>query len=136
MKSKDLDKNVRLAAKAAASSMDHRHPVANATDSDANTTWRSDSGTSVGEWLELDFGAPKRVDYLILRENAFSSISRFAIQIWDAKASRWRDCFNGGAVGPRCLATLVPVATQKVRLYVHRAAHGSPGINEIEAYGE
>jgi len=136
VKSKDPNKRARLAGSVTASSMDHRHPVANATDGDAKTTWRSDSGTSAGEWLELDFGAPKRVDYLIVRESAFSSISRFAIQIWDAKASRWRDCFNGGAVGPRCLATLVPVATQKVRLYVHRAAHGSPGINEIEAYGE
>lgn len=135
-KSKDLDKNVRLAAKATASSFDHRHPVTNATDSDANTTWRSDSGTSAGEWLQLDFSAPRRIDYLILRENAFSSISRFAIQTWDTKTSRWRNCFNGGSIGPRFLATLVPVTTQKIRLYVHRTAYGSPGINEIEAYGE
>jgi hypothetical protein len=49
---------------------------------------------------------------------------------------RWRDCLNGGAIGPDFLATPVPVTTQKIRLYVHRTAYGSPGINEIEAYGE
>ena len=136
VKSKGLGKLARLSAKATASSMDRRHPVANATDSNAKTTWRSDSGTSGGQWLQLDFGRPKRVDYLILRENAFSSISRFAIQTWDTKASRWRDCFNGGAVGPGFLATPVPVTTRKIRLYVHRTAYGSPGINEIEAYGQ
>ena len=135
-KSKDLDKNARLAAKATASSVDHRHPVANATDGNEKTAWRSDSGTSAGEWLELDFGARKRVDFLILRENAFSSISRFALQSWDTKGSRWRDCFNGGAIGTSYLATPVPVTTPKIRLYVHRTAYGSPGINELVAYGE
>ena len=136
VKSKDLSKSNPLPAKATVSSFDHRHPVANATDSDTNTAWRSDSGASVGEWLELDFGSPKRVNYLILRENAFSYISRFAIQTWDTKTKRWRDCFNGGTLGPEFLVTIVPVTTRKIRLVVHRTAYGSPGINEIEAYND
>lgn len=136
VKSKDLDKNTPLAATVTASSMDHLHPVTNATDKNVKTAWRSDSGTSVGEWLELDFGAPKRVDYLMLDENAFSYVSRFAIQTWDSKKSQWRDRFNGGTIGPDFLVTIVPVTTEKIRLYVHRTAYGSPGINGIEAYGE
>jgi len=135
-KASDLQGKVPLDGKASASSFDHRHPVGNATDKDVKTTWRSDSGTSTGEWLQLEFDQPKRVDFLILRENAFSSISRFAIQAWDAKTSGWRDCFQGGSIGADFLAVLVPVTTPKIRLYVHRTAYGSPGVNELEVYGE
>jgi hypothetical protein len=44
--------------------------------------------------------------------------------------------FNGGAIGSKFLITIVPVTTQKIRLYVHRTAYGRPGINEMKAYGE
>jgi hypothetical protein len=134
VKSKGLDTSNPLTAKATASSFDHRHPVANVTDKNVRTAWRSDSGTSFGQWLELDFGVPRRVDYLIVDENAFSSVSRFAIQTWDAKTARWRDVFNGGTIGSEFLVSIVPVNTQKIRLYVHRTAYGSPGINEIGAF--
>ena len=130
----DLGGSVRLDAKVSASTADYRHPEGQANDEEVKTAWRSDSGTSAGEWLELDFGAPRRVDYLVVDENMFSSVSRFAIQTWDADASLWRDCFNGGTIGPEFLVTIVPVTTRKIRLVVHRTAYGSPGINEIEAY--
>jgi len=134
VKSKGLNMDTPLPAKATASSFNHGHPVDNATDKNAKSAWQSDSGTSAGEWLELDFGEPRRVDYLVIDENMFSSVSRFAIQKWDADASLWRDCFNGGTIGPEFLVTIVPVTTRKIRLVVHRTAYGSPGINAIEAY--
>lgn len=136
VKSKDLETNRTVPAKVAASSFDHRHPVAHAIDRDPATAWFGDSGTAAGEWLELDFGAPRPVNYLIVDENEFSSVSRFAIQIWDSKTSCWKDVFNGGSIGSKFLITFVPVTTQKIRLYVHRTAYGRPGINEIKAYGE
>lgn len=136
VKSKDVESNRTLPAQVAASSFDHRHPAAHAIDSEAATAWFSDSGTAAGEWLELDFGAPRPVDYLIADENEFSSVSRFAIQIWDSKTSCWKDVFNGGSIGSKFLITIVPVTTQKIRLCVHKTAYGRPGINEIKVYGE
>jgi hypothetical protein len=135
-KDEDLGGSALLDAKVSASTADFRHPEGHATDKEIKTAWRSDPGTSSGEWLELDFGRPRRVDYLILSENAFSYITRFALQVWDAEATQWRDCFNGATIGPDFLATPVPVSTQKIRLYVHRTGYGSPGMNEVVAYGE
>ncbi len=133
-KAKGFKPGRRLTGKVAASSMSGRHPVGNASDGNPKTTWQSDSGTAAGEWLELDFGTPERVERVILRENAFSSVSRFVIQAWDERTASWRDCLNGSGIGPNFLATPVPVTTQKIRLLIHRTAYGSPAINEFEAY--
>ncbi len=126
----------RLEAIVSASTADYRHPESHAIDEEIKTAWRCVSGASSGEWLELDFGQPRRVDYLAIDENYFSKITRFAIQVWDADASLWRDRFNGATIGPDFLVTPVPVTTHKIRLYVHRTGYGSPSINEIAVYGE
>ncbi len=126
--------NLALGAKASASSSDADSSPANAIDGKAATAWRSATGKSAGEWLELDFGAPKTINEFLVRENRDSSVSRFAIQAWDDAASAWRNCFNGATIGTVYKSAVVPVTTRKVRLVLHATTKGSPAIDEFEVY--
>jgi len=127
---------VNLAAKAtaSASSQVSGKEAAKAVDRKAATSWQGSSSTN--QWLQLDFGGPKTINEFKIKEDASSSVIRYVIECWDAKASRWVGCFNGRGIGPDFVAPIVSRTTRKVRLLVMRTTKGNPCIAEFEAYND
>ena len=91
---------------------------------------------STDQWLELDFGKPTTVNEFRIREDASSSIIRYAIELWSDKRSRWVGCFNGRAIGRDFIAPIVSRTSRKARLFIMRTTKGNPGIIEFEAYND
>ena len=125
-------RNLAAKAKATASSQEPGNEASMAIDRQAATSWKAASPND--QWLQLDFGRPTAVSEFRIREDTSSSVIRYAIEYWDAKASRWVSCFNGRTIGPDVIAPIVSRRTRKVRLLVMRTASGNPGISSFEAY--
>jgi len=125
-----------LAPKAAvsASSQEAGHEAAKATDGKAATSWKATA--SADQWLELDFGKPTTVNEFRIREDASSSVSRYLIELWSQRASRWVGCFHGRAIGSDFIAPIVSRTTRKARLLILRTDKGNPCIAEFEAYDD
>ncbi|MSQ95936.1 MAG: hypothetical protein EXR98_15470 [Gemmataceae bacterium] len=88
------------------------------------------------QWVQIDFGAPTAVNEFKLKEDPSSSISRYRIECWDDKASRWVGCFNGMDIGKEFVAPIVGRTTTKARMVVMRTAKGAPAITSFEAYND
>jgi len=125
-----------LAAKAtaAASSQEPGCEAAKAIDRDAATAWKAASADD--QWLELAFAAPQTVNTFRLREDPASSVIRYVIEYWDAKASRWMSAFNGRAIGSDFVAPIVGRRTTKVRLRIMRTGGGPAAIAAFEVYND
>jgi len=125
-----------LAAKAtvSASSEEPGYEAAKAIDRKAATCWKATSASD--QWLQLVFAGPQTVNEFKIKEDASSSIIRYAIECWDAKASRWVGCFNGRTIGPEFIAPIVGRTTKKVRLLIMRTNSGNPAISAFEAYND
>jgi len=126
--------NLAAGAKAAASSQAPARAAANAVDGKPATAWQAASAAN--EWLQLDLPKPVTINEFRIREHPSSSVIRYVIQCWDAKAARWVGCFNGRAIGPSFIAPIVSRTTPKVRLLVLRTQRGRPAITEFEAYND
>ena len=87
-----------------------------------------------GEWVELDFGKPTKVNEFKLKEDPSSSITRYAIDYWDDKNGKWANCFNGMGIGREFVAVIVPRTTSKARLRAMAIKAGKPKISEFTAY--
>ncbi len=124
----------RLAAKATASSAAAGGEAARADDGDAATAWKA--AAAEGQWLQIDFGRTTPVNEFRLKEDPASSVARYVIECWDARASKWVGCFNGAAIGADFVAPIVGRTMSKARLVVLRTAQGSPAIAAFEAYND
>jgi len=124
--------NLAARATASASSQETGGEAAKAIDRSATTAWKATA--SADQWLQLDFARPTAISEFRIREDASSSVIRYAIECWDAKASQWVGCFNGRSIGPDFIAPIVSRRTRKVRLRVMRTESGNPGIGSFEAY--
>ncbi|MBE3097301.1 MAG: right-handed parallel beta-helix repeat-containing protein [Planctomycetes bacterium] len=125
-----------LAARAtvSASSQEPGYEAAKAIDRNAATAWKAASAND--QWLELVFSFPQAVNSFKIKEDASSSITRYVIECWDAKSSRWVGCFNGRAIGPEFMAPIVGRTTKKVRLLIVRTNSGNPAISAFEVYND
>ncbi|MDP6634143.1 MAG: right-handed parallel beta-helix repeat-containing protein [Phycisphaerae bacterium] len=94
------------------------------------------TASASGKWRQLDFGKPVVVNEFKIKEDASSSIERYVIEWWDAKASRWVGCFNGMAIGTEFVAPIVARTMTKARLRVIRTKKGNPRITEFKAYND
>jgi len=101
-------------------------------DDDVATAWTADAAE--GQWVELDFGKEVAVNEFKIKEDASSSITRFAIDVWDDETSSWRNCFHGAAIGKEFIAPIVGRTTTKARMQVLRTKSGNPAIAEFAAY--
>ena len=124
--------NLAPKARATASSQETGYEATNANDAKPGTTWKAASAEE--QWLQLDFPAPARINEFKLREEASSSIARYAIECWDAKTGRWVQCFNGMEIGAEFVAPIIERTTTKVRLQIIRTNKDAPAIAEFEAY--
>jgi len=125
-----------LAAKAtvSASSQEPESEAAKAIDGNAATAWKATSAND--QWLELVFAGPQAVNAFRIKEDPSSSVIRYAIECWDAKASRWVSCFNGRDIGPEFMAPIVSRTTKKVRLRIMGTKSGNPAISAFEVYND
>ena len=132
----DACKTPDLAARAtaSASSQEPGSEAAKAIDGNAATAWKAASANA--QWLELAFAAPQAVNSFRIKEDPSSSVIRYAIECWDAKASRWASCFNGRAIGPEFMAPIVSRTAKKVRLLILRTNSGNPAISAFEVYND
>ena len=71
-----------------------------------------------------------------VKEDAASSISRYAIECWDAKKSKWVNCFNGMGIGAEFVCPIVSRSTTKARLVVIRTNKDKAVITSLDAYNE
>jgi hypothetical protein len=87
-----------------------------------------------GEWVELDFDKPTKVNEFRIKEESASKVTRYAIDYWDDKNSKWANCFNGRGIGKEFVAVIVERTTSKVRLRLMQTESGKPAIAEFEAF--
>ena len=126
--------NLALQAKASASSAVDGNEAALAVDGNEGTLWKATG--PAGQWLELTFAAPTRINELRLKEDPSSSICRYVIQCWDAPGKKWVSCFNGRGIGADFIAPIISRTTQKVRLQVIQTTKDNPAITEFAAYND
>ena len=126
--------NLARKAFATASSAVSMNTAARGSDGHADTSWKAAGATK--QWLQLDFGKLVAINEFRLKEAADSTVTRYVIESWDDKASRWAGCFNGRTIGPGFVAPVVGRTTRKVRLTILQTAGGAPGISEFEAYND
>ena len=124
--------NLALLATGVASSQQVGFEVTKGHDGNPSTVWRP--ATPANQWLELTFSTPTLINEFRLREASGSSITRYAIEYWNAETSSWASCFNGRTMGTNFIAPAVSRTTTKVRLWITSTASGTPGIADFEAY--
>jgi len=127
-------RNLAAKATASASSEEPGYEAAKAIDGNAATAWKATSAND--QWLELAFAGPQAVNEFKIKEDASSSIIRYVIECWDAKASRWVSCFNGRDIGPEFIAPIVSRTAKKVRLLIMGTKSGNPAISAFEVYND
>lgn len=89
-----------------------------------------------GEALQLDFGSATTVNEFKIKEDPSSSISRYSIECWDGRKSKWVSCFNGRTIGSEFVAPIVSRSTTKARLLIMKTEKGNPAITAFEAYND
>jgi len=87
-------------------------------------------------WIQLDFGKRVTVNEFRLGEKPTSSVTRYIIECWDEKRSRWASCFNGRGIGSTFVAPIVSRSTSKARLRLIATKKGSPQVTEFSAFND
>jgi hypothetical protein len=126
--------NLAARATASASSQTPGNEAAKAIDKNPATCWKAASADD--QWLELAFASPQTVNEFRIKEDPSSSVTRYVIECWDAKASRWVGCFNGRTIGPDFIAPIVSRTAKKVRLRIMKTDSGNPAISAFEVYND
>ncbi|WP_123039204.1 discoidin domain-containing protein [Cohnella candidum] len=103
------------------------------TDGLLNTRWSAADGHTSGEWAEIDFGQPERLNRVVIKEHkgSYLQIANYALQYWDG--SRYVDLTKGFTVGDNKIINFKTVTTSKIRLFM-TSNYIIPSIEEIEAY--
>ncbi|MBP3962708.1 discoidin domain-containing protein [Paenibacillus lignilyticus] len=115
------------------SQWDANYAPAKANDGDsAGTRWNSASGTSAGEWLQIDFGSSTTFNTVVLKEFD-TRITNFKISYWNGSA--WVDSATGTTIGASKTVTFAPVTGTSVRLLINSATN-TPSIYEFEVYNQ
>lgn len=96
-----------------------------AVDNDPKTWWDAAKGTSAGEWLELDFGAPVTFNQTVI-QHFEDRITGYEILSWDSSA--WRTICAGQNLDARKIDTFPAVTTSKVRLLIAGTNGRTPAV--------
>ena len=89
-----------------------------------------------GKQIRIEFAKPTVINEFKASEGESSSIVRYVIEYWDAKASKWVGCFNGRKIGTDFVAPIVSRTTTKARIRIMRTTRGAPKITKFEAYND
>ena len=127
----DETNGTNLALSATSSASSNSSTAVNVTDDSISTVWTATS--AVNEWVELDFASALEINKFIIKQAGNSSINKYAVQYWDG--SSWQDVFNGYTeMGSIKQMPVIPISTQKVRLYIYSTESGTPSIMEFGVY--
>ena len=126
--------NIGATATASASSSWNSSYTPNyANDGRFATRWNSASGTSAGEWLQLNFPAPVSFNQVVLSQFV-DRITAYKIQYGSGGA--WTDMVNATSnLGVNAMLSLPTVTSSKVRLFVVSATD-TPSINEFQVFNQ
>lgn len=125
----------KTGAKASASSVwASEHEAGTAIDGDVSTRWNSAGGDASGSWLQVDFGAVRKVSQVRFLEACAGRITAYKVQVWTG--ADWRDVVTASKEAGKTNVRhrFPPVETTKVRLLV-TATTEVPSIYEFEVYG-
>jgi len=89
-----------------------------------------------GKQVQIEFAEPATINEFKIGEGKSSSIVRYVIECWDAKASKWVGCFNGRQIGTDFVAPIVSRTTIKARIRIIQTTRGDPVITKFEAYND
>ncbi|MGN8552129.1 UNVERIFIED_CONTAM: discoidin domain-containing protein [Microbacterium sp. SLM126] len=107
--------------------------AAKAKDASTGTSWAPLSATGENEWLELNFGAAKSFNQVVLKEN-LNRTTGHKVQYYDG--TNWVDIVTGTTIAPSKSHTFATVSAQRVRLLVTTTQSASggrqPNISEFE----
>ena len=92
----------------------------------SSAPWQADS--SEHKWTQLSFSRPTKINEFMIAEDPSSSVTRYFIECWDTKMSKWVSVFNGMHIGKGFIAPIVERATTKVRLRVLKTKSGKAKI--------
>ncbi len=86
--------------------------------------------------FQLTFPSAVTINEFKVVEDASSSITRYAIECWDAKKSKWVNCFNGMGIGGGFVCPIISRSTTKARLVVIRTNKDKAVITSFDAFNE
>jgi alpha-L-fucosidase len=104
--------------------------AAAAFDGDAYTRWGAAENSRSG-WIEVDLGAPTRVDRAVMDENHWNRVRQFELQA--QQEDGWQTLASGTTIGPEKEIRFAPVMARVFRLNILKA-DDVPTINEVELY--
>ncbi|RED87633.1 alpha-L-fucosidase [Cohnella phaseoli] len=105
---------------------------ANVVDTDYDSYWATDDNVTTG-YVELDFGAEKSFDAVVLQEYIplGQRIAGFQVQVW--KNNAWETAATGTTVGYKRIVTFPAVAASKLRIQI-TSSQAAPALNFVGAY--
>ncbi len=104
------------------------HDVALAFDGDPQTRWNAQDQNNVDQWLEVDFGVPRTIEKVVIRE-MFDRATSHRVEYWDSQ--QWNTCVAGNEVGAARIHAFSPVTTSRVRLFIPSVKSDTPSIAEF-----
>ena len=105
---------------------------ARAVDADPNSYWAAADGHG-GQWLEVDLGAPERINVVRIEEPIAlgQRVEAFRLEVFDA--GQWKTVAKGSTIGHKRLVRFPTVTAQRVRLSIDKSL-APPAISSLGVY--
>ncbi|WP_340003324.1 discoidin domain-containing protein [Paenibacillus sp. FSL K6-0276] len=130
--------NLSLTATATASSqMNNDFIPSNANDGSTISKWAPRTGTSVNEWLQMDFGSNKTFNQVVISE-FLNRTTEYKLQYYSGTS--WIDIASGTTIDKPITHSFAGVTAQKIRFLITGTQTDSngwgrePNITEFEVY--
>lgn len=107
-----------------------RYTGIKAIDGDMSTRWATPRDAESNQWITLDFGTPKIVNTVIIKEYQ-QRIQSFTLQYSD-DGNVWSDCYTGSQVEAQPIK-FPHIKARYLKLFIHEASI-EPSIYEFEVY--
>ncbi|MDR0844918.1 MAG: alpha-L-fucosidase [Tannerella sp.] len=109
-----------------------RYAARNVTDSSKETYWATDDNVTAGS-LEINLGAPKKVNYFLIQEHIRLGQRVKAFVVEAKKDGGWKKVAEGTTVGYKRILPLEEIETSALRVRI-TDAKACPLISNIEVY--
>jgi alpha-L-fucosidase len=132
---REFHTNLALNARPKASAVrgnDAQFSASKVNDGDKNTYWATDDGIRQGS-VELDFGSPKTIKYVVVQEYIRLGQRVRAFDVEVMQHGQWVKVATGTTIGYKRILRIDPVETSAVRIHI-TDARACPVINEISVY--
>ena len=105
-----------------------------ALDGDPDTFWSAPNGSHHAT-LEVNFPRPITFNRALTMEwlNDGQHVQKYAVEIWDVQASKWKKIAEAEAIGHKKIDTFTPVTASRVRLNIESSS-SEAHIREFQLY--